>query len=129
MIHQCEQASLKNNECDQLTPSEFHLVECIGLTKKITSKEIGERLNITKGAVSQQLKRLIERGVVEKELDKEDKRKSYLSLTAIGIKNYEAHQKMKIDFDSILETKLTKDEIIGFTKGIDALNDYLRNQE
>lgn len=125
LIRQYETLSLNKEKRDYLTPSEHHLIECIGLEGNKTSKEIGERLNITKGAVSQQVKKLIENEVILKEISEDDKRISYLSLTEKGINFYLEHQTIKIDFDRVLEKKLTEVERLGFFKGMDQLTTYL----
>ncbi|MFI3804215.1 MarR family transcriptional regulator [Vagococcus fluvialis] len=52
LISAYEELNLSLVDKKVLTPSELHIVECIGNKEQITSKEIGEELNITKGAVS-----------------------------------------------------------------------------
>lgn len=111
-----------------LTPSELHIVECIGKKEQMTSKEIGEELNITKGAVSQQIKKLIESKIVEKKVSEKDRRVSFLRLTEIGLSFYEEHQKIKLGFESLLLENLSHDEMIGFIKGISLLNSSLQAQ-
>lgn len=111
-----------------LTPSELHIVECIGNKEQITSKEIGEELNITKGAVSQQIKNLIESKIVVKKVSEKDRRVSFLKLTEIGLSFYEEHQKIKLSFESLLSENLSHDEMIGFIKGVTLLNSSLQAQ-
>ena len=108
-----------------LTPSELHIVECIGFKTNVTSKEIGERLNITKGGISQQIKKLIEQEIIIKEKSKQDKRVSYLILTKKGKKFYKEHQKIKEKFESDLVGNLNELEMKGFLKGIELLNKSL----
>ncbi len=126
LIYQYEKVGLEASTDNCLTPSEMHFVECIGEKKKVTSKDVGESLNITKGAVSQQLSKLIKNKVVMKEVSQEDKRKSYLVLTEKGLACYIEHQAIKTNFNRILTEKLTLEEQVGFVKGLTELNFYLK---
>lgn len=128
LIHQYEDLGMENKEQGLLTPSELHIVECIGFSERMTSKEIGETLNITKGAVSQQLKKLIGQDIVIKQVNKNDKRISYLILTQKGLAFYEEHQEMKADFAKSLIVSLTKEEREGFIKGVRELNQHLKTR-
>lgn len=128
LVYQYEKIGLETKQTDCLTPSEMHFVESIGLSQKMTSKEIGEVLNITKGAVSQQLSKLTKSGYVTKEMSKEDRRKSYVKLTEKGLICYEEHQAIKLNFDELLTKQLNEEEIVGFIKGISELNHYLSNR-
>lgn len=128
LVYQYEKMGLETNQTDCLTPSEMHFVESIGLSQKMTSKKIGEVLDITKGAVSQQLSKLTKSGYVTKEMSKEDRRKSYIKLTEKGLACYEEHQAIKLNFDELLTQKLNEEEIVGFVKGLSELNHYLGDQ-
>lgn len=125
LISQFEEISLTAPNQEELTPSELHIVECIGNQEKMTSKEIGEELRITKGAVSQQLKKLIKSQVVEKEVSLTDKRVSFIKLTEKGELFYQKHQEIKLYFEQNLAKELNEEEMIGFIKGISLLNNNL----
>lgn len=128
LISQFDELNVSLVSKETLTPSELHLVECIGQKEKTTSKDIGEALNITKGAVSQQLKKLIESHAVIKVPSKEDGRVSYLELTKKGEAFYKEHEKTKISFESSLNQNLSNQEMSGFLKGIQLLNGSLQEK-
>lgn len=128
LMHQYETLDLQNEHHDILTPSELHIVDSIGLTENKTSKEIGEELGITKGAVSQQIKKLIENKIVKKEISETDKRVSYLVLTEKGRSFYKEHQEIKKIFEKELEENLNDTEMKGFLNGVELLNRSLLNR-
>ena len=128
LISAYEELNLSLVDKKVLTPSELHIGECSGNKEQITSKEIGEELNITKGAVSQQIKKLIESKIVVKKVSEKDRRVSFLKLTEIGLSFYEEHQKIKLSFESLLSENLAHDEMIGFIKGVTLLNSSLQAQ-
>lgn len=125
LISQFDELSLTVKNQDRLTPSELHIVECIGSKGTMTSKEIGEELRITKGAVSQQLKKMIESQVVIKEVSPLDKRVSFIKLSKTGEFFYQEHQAIKSHFEQSLIKELNQMELLGFMKGMSLLNNTL----
>jgi DNA-binding MarR family transcriptional regulator len=75
------------------TSSEIHLVEIIGQHDETLSvTDLAGVLNVTKGAVSQTLKKLDKRGLVEKNPDPENSSRSIVSLTTKGKTAFFAHR-------------------------------------
>lgn len=112
----------------QVSPSEFHLIEQIGLEGKVTSKELSQQLNITKGGISQLLSKLSKQAWIEREANPEDKRASYLSLTALGEQVFREHQLIHQQFNEALSQNLSELEIDAFNKGLGILNQVLAHQ-
>jgi len=74
-----------------LYAAEVHMLEIIGDRPGIMSTELAARLAISKGAVSQTLKKLAEKGLVRKSAAT-DGRAAALFLTEDGEKVWKAHQ-------------------------------------
>jgi len=74
-----------------LYAAEVHMLETIGDRPGIMSTELAARLAISKGAVSQTLKKLAEKGLVRKSAAT-DGRAAALFLTEDGEKVWKAHQ-------------------------------------
>lgn len=72
--------------------SEIHMIELIGDTEDLSVTDISRHLNVTKGAVSQSLKKLEARGFVQKDQDPENRSRVIVSLTAKGQTAYWAHK-------------------------------------
>jgi len=75
-----------------LSHSEIHLVEIIGDNHNLSVTGIARLVGITKGAVSQALKRLEKKGIVQKQAAPENLSRAIVSLTAKGMMAYWAHK-------------------------------------
>jgi DNA-binding MarR family transcriptional regulator len=90
-----------------LSHSEIHMVEIIGDNENLSVTDIGKLIGITKGAVSQSLKRLEKKQLTAKKTDPENLSRSIVYLTAKGNMAYWAHkhwhETMDGGFSSYLE--------------------------
>ena len=77
---------------ETLHRSEMFLLELIGDLEGISVTESAAQLGITKGAVSQTLKKLSTKGLVEKRMDPDQPLKACLYLTNKGKIAYYAHK-------------------------------------
>lgn len=77
---------------DLLYMREAHMIVEIGLGGIDNVGELGERLGVTQGAVSQQLGKLEKKGYLIRVQDTGDKRQYSVKLTKKGEKLYERHQ-------------------------------------
>ncbi len=75
-----------------LTNTEIHLVELIGETENLSVTDIAKLQEVTKGAVSQSLKRLESKGLTGKTEDPENISRSIITLTNKGKTAYYAHK-------------------------------------
>ncbi len=76
-----------------LTSPEIHLIEATGDSNETMSvTDIAQTLDVTKGAVSQKLKRLEKKGLCTKEQDPENASRSIVKLTSKGKTAYFAHK-------------------------------------
>lgn len=99
---------------ESLSASEIHLVEVIGDTEDLSVTDIANFFGITKGAVSQSLKRLDAKGYVTKKQDPANLSRNIIELTPKGKTAYWAHkdwhQKMDGGFAEYLQ-ELSDDEL------------------
>lgn len=75
-----------------LSHSEIHLIEIIGENDGLSVTDLGKLLGITKGAVSQGLKKLESRGYTVKETDPANLSRSMVQLTSKGQTAFWAHK-------------------------------------
>lgn len=64
-----------------LTPTQWQIIRCIAHYGLQHQKDIAEHLGISRGAVAQQIDELIQKGLIEKVPDRNDRRKQILRLT------------------------------------------------
>jgi DNA-binding MarR family transcriptional regulator len=110
-----------------LHPSEIHLMLETKGDQAVNATKIAEKLRITKGAVSQTLARLENKGIITKIKDPYYKNELSIILTPLGKKVYNQYQiiyeQIKKDFENIL-TLYSKDEldvITSFLSQIDCI--------
>ena len=84
-----EENSLKNID---LSMTEIHTIEAVGIKDAKTMGEIAHDLRITVGTLSAAITKLIKKGYVERKRTEEDRRVVLVSLTSKGENIYREHQ-------------------------------------
>lgn len=107
-FNEFEKMSIDIGNGEKLYPSEIHVIEAIGSNRAIKVTELSHLFRITKGAISQVVNKLYDKGFVHKERNKEFGKEIILSLTPKGQRAFEIqdelHKKMKIQFTKYLES-------------------------
>lgn len=75
-----------------LSKAEIHTIAAVGSHPNINITSLAERLGITKGAASQMIYKLVDKGVVEKKVSPDSDTEVVLNLTENGMINYKAHE-------------------------------------
>jgi DNA-binding MarR family transcriptional regulator len=114
---------------ERLYPAEIHMIMLIGDNKGSGVMDLSEKAGITKGAVSQMLKRLENKDLIEKGGDPDNSKKIVLKLTNRGNVAYYYHKKLHEEMDgelyafldslSQMKLKALEDFFMLFEKGID----------
>jgi len=89
-----------------LFPAEIHTVELIGRNPGIAVTEVAKRQGVTKGAVSQVVKKLDEKGLVRKCKSLDNEKSILLILTERGKLAVEGHQRFHAKNDQEMLTEL-----------------------
>jgi DNA-binding MarR family transcriptional regulator len=76
---------------DVLSASEIHLIDIAGRYPQEKLSEIATRLGITKGAVTQMVQKLEEKGYVRRVRSTENKKMVFLDLTQKGMRAFQWH--------------------------------------
>lgn len=113
-----------------LTSSEIHLVEVIGdNTESYSVTDLAGILGVTKGAVSQNLKRLEKKGLTMKQTDPKNRSRAIVGLTSKGKAAYYAHQHWHETLDGGFKEyylQLDKDKIDFLLEFLDRLELFMR---
>ncbi|MDP5274552.1 MarR family winged helix-turn-helix transcriptional regulator [Chengkuizengella axinellae] len=115
-------------EAGPLTPSEIHTIDAISCESGILMSELAARLSVTKGAVSQIVKKLESKQLVQRTPHPEDSRAVMISLTEKGIIAFQAHRELHQNFYKELSDQLNQDEIQIFEKCIQKLTELLKKE-
>lgn len=72
--------------------SEVHLVDAVGRAEEATVSSVAASLGITMASVTVAVNKLVDRGMIAKEKNREDRRSVRLSLTKEGLRVYRIHK-------------------------------------
>lgn len=92
-IIKIEQDTLKKAGFTDVSTSEAHTVEVIGLYLPKSMSAVADKLNITVGTLTVAVNNLVRKGYVERKRSEKDKRVVMLSLTQKGKELYKAYQR------------------------------------
>ncbi len=100
---------------------EIHMIKTIGDYPGIHSAELARKYGITRPVVHKTLQKLSERGLIAKQDDQENKKRSLLYLTEKGQVAYQAHKKYHDEYDKSLF------DFLAHTSGdkLEAMKDFL----
>ena len=99
LAHRLEVMPQKYGTDELLTGADIHLIEIIGDNSDVSVTDIARLFNVTKGAVSQKLKRLELIGLVRKSESPENRSRYSVTLTPKGVNAYHMHKQWHKRFD------------------------------
>lgn len=112
-----------------LSSAEIHLIEIIGDgATPYSVTELAHLLGVTKGAVSQTLKRLEKKGLTQKGPDPENASRSRVELTSKGRSAHTAHRRWHEAMDGGFRTyfnHLASDKLDFLLEFLDRVEDFL----
>ncbi len=127
-FNELEKMIIDVGDGERLYPSEFHVIGAIGYNKGNKVTELSHKFGITKGAVSQVVNKLYNKGYIHKEKNEKSSKEIVLSLTEKGEKAFEIqaklHRKMEIEFIKYLEYFETE-QIDSFIQILGKIEDFI----
>ncbi len=77
-----------------ITVAEIHTIDAIGRNSNLNLKQLAQELGIAKGTASQMVYKLVDKGLVKKEISVHSDREINISLTKLGRTAYDGHKEM-----------------------------------
>jgi len=108
-----------------LTLSESHAIEVLGVYGKMNMKALAEKLAVTTGTVTVAVDRLEKGGYAKRATTEEDRRAYIIELTPVGRKAFEEHHKHHLRLTQELIPLLSKEESDTFLNILQKLNRHL----
>ncbi|MDX8360127.1 MarR family transcriptional regulator [Cytobacillus sp. IB215316] len=112
-----------------LTPSEIHAIDAIGIEGEILMSELARRLDVTKGAVTQVISRLESKKLVFRSPHYKDSRAVLISLTERGKVAFQAHEELHEQFYARIREELDPNEVAIFERCIKIFTDLLKEDK
>lgn len=122
-----EQTALKSGKLNDLSVTEIHTIEAIGMYKPRTMSEVAGDLGITVGTLTTAINNLVKKEYVERQKDEKDRRVVKIVLTKKGKLAYRVHEKFHSDMIKATIDGLTDEEEVLLADALGKLNDFFKN--
>lgn len=123
-----EQTALQTGELKDLSVTEIHTIEAIGMYQPRSMSEVAADLNITVGTLTTAINRLINKGYVERKRIEEDRRVVQIQLTKKGKLAYRLHDKFHADMIKDTVEGLNDDEEEVLIRSLEKVNTFFRER-
>ena len=121
-----EESELRKSRFNDLTITEMHTLEAIGMYRKKTTSEVAKELSITVGTLTTAVNRLVKKDYVERIRSEDDRRVVKLSLTKKGKLLYRVHQSFHRQMIEAILVDMEKDEAAALLKALGNLHHFLQ---
>lgn len=127
-VLQIEEQSLKNGIFSDVSITEVHTIEVIGMYNERTMSEVAQKLKITVSTLTTAINKLIKKGYVERKRIAEDRRVVLVKLTEKGMLAYKLHQRFhkKMINNAIEGLSLEEEKIL--LSSLNKLNDFFKEK-
>ncbi|MDF2941594.1 MAG: hypothetical protein K0S01_452 [Herbinix sp.] len=125
-VNHIEEYSIKQGNFSDLSITEIHTVEAVGLYGSKTMSEISALLEITMGTLTTAVDKLIKKGYMERSRSNTDRRIVNVSLTKRGKLAYRIHEKFHLDMVQAIMLDFTQEEEEILLIALGKLNKHLK---
>jgi len=123
-VLQIEEQSLKSGVLSDISITEIHTIEAIGMYNERTMSEIAQKLKITVSTLTTAINKLIKKGYVERERIEEDRRVVLVKLTKRGKLAFRLHQRFHREMINNAIDGLSLDEEEILISSLNKINDF-----
>ena len=122
-----EESELKKSQFKDLSITEMHTIEAIGIYNKKTTSEVAKELSITVGTLTTAINKLVKKDYVERIRSEDDRRVVKLGLTKKGKLLYRVHQHFHREMVKNILDGMATDEQQALLAALKNLHDFLRD--
>ena len=127
-ILKIEQNALQEGHFKDLSVTEIHTIEAIGMYEGRSMSEVADKLNITVGTLTTAINKLIKKGYVERKRLEEDKRVVLIELTKQGKLAYRIHEKFHKDMIRETISGLSEEEEHILINSLEKLSKFFKEK-
>jgi len=122
-----EQNALAEGKFNDLSITEIHTIEEIGMYGSRTMSEIAMDLGITVGTLTIAMNNLVKKGYVNRQRSDRDRRVVEISLTRKGKLAFRVHEKFHTDMIKNTIDGLTEEEEVVLNSSLEKLNKFFKS--
>ena len=126
-VNNIEEFSIKQGAFSDLSITEIHTVEAVGLYGSKTMSEVAMELGITMGTLTTAVDKLIKKGYMERSRSNTDRRIVNVKLTNRGKLAYRIHEKFHLDMVKAIMMDFTPQEEEVLLTALSKLNQHLKD--
>lgn len=127
-ILRIEEQSLKDDQFRDLSITEVHVLEAIGLDQERNMSSVARDLDITIGTLTIAINNLVRKGYVNRSRSDEDRRIVLISLTEKGQEAFENHSQFHDEMIKTTISKLSEDEMKVLISALGNINGYFKEK-
>lgn len=127
-ILQIEQKALKEGVLNDLSITEIHTIDAIGMYEYRTMTEVAQDLKITVGTLTTAINKLLKKGYVDRKRGEEDRRSVMITLTRRGKVAYRIHEKFHFHMVHATIDGLNEEEEDILIKSLEKLNNFFKEK-
>ncbi|MFD3155419.1 MarR family winged helix-turn-helix transcriptional regulator [Haloimpatiens sp. FM7330] len=127
-ILEIEQKTLKEGVFNDLSITEMHTIEAIGMYESRAMSEVAKELDITVGTLTTAINNLVRKEYVQRKRDEKDRRVVKIALTRKGKLAYRVHEKFHSNMVKATIEGLTEEEEEILIRSLDKLNKFFNKK-
>lgn len=95
----------------ELSLSQMHVIEILGLHKGLTMKELARKMGVTTGSLTVVVEKLVKKGLVRRKPHETDRRSIVVELTEKGENDFVEHDELHSQLTEEISHNLTEEEV------------------
>lgn len=127
-ILKIEQKALAESVLKDLSITETHTIEAIGMYEVKTMSEVAQNLKITVGTLTTAINKLVKKGYVERNRCEEDRRSVKIKLTRKGKLAYRIHERFHHEMIKASIEGLSQEEEDVLIRSLEKLNEFFKSK-
>ena len=127
-ISQIEQRALKEGVLKDISVTEVHTIDAIGMYEHRNMSEVAQDLRITVGTLTTAINKLLKKGYVDRKRGEEDRRSVMITLTRKGKLAYRIHDRFHSNMVHATIDGLNEEEEEILIKSLEKLNNFFKNK-
>ncbi|MFT5872895.1 MAG: DNA-binding MarR family transcriptional regulator [Clostridium sp.] len=127
-ILQIEQRALREGVLKDISITEIHTIDAIGMYEYRTMSEVAQDLKITLGTLTAAINKLLKKGYVDRKRGEEDRRSVMITLTRKGKLAYRIHDKFHSHMVHATIDGLNAEEEEVLIKSLEKLNNFFKEK-
>lgn len=126
-IMEIEEKYLITPEFKEISVNDMHIIEAIGVKEPKSMSAVAKLMSVTTGTLTKSMDGLSEKGYVNRERGKKDKRIVFVSLTEKGRRAFYHHETFHRDMIAKIKDGINEQETTVLIYALAKLNDYFNS--